>query len=87
MKEYLAFLCCLALASGFVVKIEDDVVQWKAWKAFHGKSYSTETEENARRAIWRDNLKVTTARCNENLRKRQFVVFNLFLGKSSMRLN
>ncbi|XP_068722613.1 cathepsin L-like [Montipora capricornis] len=57
MKEYLAFLCCLPLASGFVVKIDDDVVQWKAWKAFHGKSYTTETEENARRAIWRDNLK------------------------------
>lgn len=57
MEQYLALLCCLALASGFVVKINDDEVQWKAWKAFHGKSYKTETEENARKSIWRDNLK------------------------------
>lgn len=34
MEQYLALLCCLALASGFVVKKNDDEVQWKAWKHF-----------------------------------------------------
>ena len=70
MEQYLALLCCLALASGFVVKINDDEVQWKAWKAFHGKSYKTETEENARKSIWRDNLKVREGpalrKCSDN---------------------
>lgn len=58
MKGSLAFLCCLAVASGFVLKFDEEEVQWKAWKSFHGKSYATESEENARKAIWRDNLKV-----------------------------
>lgn len=60
MKGFLAFLLCLTVASGFVLKVEreDDELQWNAWKKFHGKSYTTESEEAARRAIWRDNLKV-----------------------------
>lgn len=58
MKGSFAILCCLAVASGFVLKVDEEATQWKAWKAFHGKSYATETEEAARRAIWRDNLKV-----------------------------
>ena len=58
MKGSLAILCCLAVASGFVLKVDEVEMQWKAWKAFHGKSYATETEEAARRAIWRHNLKV-----------------------------
>ena len=53
----IAFLCCLAVASGFVLKFDDEV-QWQAWKSFHGKAYSTESEEAARKAIWKDNLGV-----------------------------
>lgn len=59
MKGCLAFLCCLALTSGFVLNGGDDA-QWRAWKAFYKKSYETQSEENARRAIWRDNLKKIT---------------------------
>jgi len=58
MKGSLAFLCCLAVATGFVLKVDEEELQWKAWKAYHGKSYATESEETVRRAIWRDNLKV-----------------------------
>lgn len=60
MKGSIAFLCCLAVATGFVLKVDEEEFQWKAWKAFHGKSYVTESEETARRAIWKDNLKVRT---------------------------
>lgn len=58
MKGFLAFLLCLTVASGFVLKVEEDELQWKAWKSFHGKSYVTKSEEAMRKAIWRDNLKV-----------------------------
>lgn len=57
MKICLAFLCCLAVASPFVLNLDEDV-QWKAWKSYHGKMYATESEEAARKAIWRDNLRV-----------------------------
>ena len=57
MRGSIAFLCCLAVASGFVLKFDDEV-QWRAWKSFHGKAYSTESEEAARKAIWKDNLGV-----------------------------
>ncbi|KAK2554731.1 Cathepsin L [Acropora cervicornis] len=57
MKGLLALLCCLAATSGFVLREDDYDAQWKAWRAFYKKSYATETEENARRGIWRDNLK------------------------------
>ena len=57
MRGSIAFLCCLAVASGFVLKFDDEV-QWQAWKSFHGKAYSTESEEAARKAIWKDNLGV-----------------------------
>ena len=57
MRGSIAFLCCLAVASGFVLKFDDEV-QWQAWKSFHSKAYSTESEEAARKAIWRDNLGV-----------------------------
>ncbi|XP_044175712.1 procathepsin L-like isoform X2 [Acropora millepora] len=57
MKGFLALLCCLAATSGFVLREDDYDTQWKAWRAFYKKSYATETEENARRGIWRDNLK------------------------------
>ena len=58
MKGFLAFLLCSTLASGFVLKFEEDQLQWEAWKSFHGKRYATESEEAMRKAIWRDNLKV-----------------------------
>jgi len=43
-----------------MIKVEEDELQWKAWKSFHGKSYATESEEAMRKAIWRDNLKKIT---------------------------
>ena len=58
MKGSLPLLLCLTAASGFVLKVEEDELQWEAWKSFHGKSYATESEEAMRRAIWRDNLQV-----------------------------
>lgn len=58
MKGLLALLCCMAATSGFVLREDDYDAQWKAWRAFYKKSYGTETEEHARRGIWRDNLKV-----------------------------
>jgi len=67
MKRFLAFLLYLTVASGFVIKVEEDELQWKAWKTFHGKSYLTESEETMRKAIWRDNVKVRY-RQNENLK-------------------
>ena len=57
MKICLAFLCCLAVASAFVLNLNEDA-QWKAWKSHHGKTYTTESEEAARKAIWKDNLRV-----------------------------
>ena len=58
MNGFLASLLCLTVARGFVLKVEEDELQWKAWKSFHGKSYLTGSEETMRKAIWRDNLKV-----------------------------
>lgn len=58
MKGFLAFFLCLAVASGFVLKVEEDELQWKAWKDFHSKSYLSQSEEAVRRAIWKDNLRV-----------------------------
>ena len=69
MRRFLALLFCLTVASGFVImiKVEEDELQWKAWKSFHGKSYATESEVAMRKAIWRDNLKVRRYKQNENL--------------------
>ena len=58
MKVFLAFVLCLAVARGFVLKFDEDELQWKAWKSYHGKSYLSGSEEAARRAIWRDNMRV-----------------------------
>ncbi|KAJ7356030.1 hypothetical protein OS493_027427 [Desmophyllum pertusum] len=55
MKGSLILLWCLAVASGFVLKVDEDDNQWKAWKDFHGKTYASESEETTRKAIWRDN--------------------------------
>ena len=66
MRRFPALLFCLTVASGFVIKVEEDELQWKAWKSFHDKSYATESEEAMRKAIWRDNLKVRYKQ-NENL--------------------
>lgn len=56
MKGFLAFGLCLVVVSGHFVEYED---QWLAWKSFHEKQYKTQTEEDARYAIWRDNLRVS----------------------------
>ena len=58
MKVVVAFALCLSVASCAVLKFDEYNEQWQAWKTFHGKQYETDTEEGARYAIWRDNLRV-----------------------------
>jgi len=58
MKGVIAFVLGLSVASCAVLKFDEYKQQWQAWKTFHGKQYETDTEEEARYAIWRDNLRV-----------------------------
>ena len=58
MKGVVAFLLCLSVANCAVLKFDEYKQQWQAWKTFHDKKYETDTEEEARFAIWRDNLRV-----------------------------
>ena len=58
MKGFIAFAVCLAFADGHILNSEYKQ-QWQAWKTFYDKKYSTDTEEEARYAIWRDNLRVS----------------------------
>ncbi|XP_020631218.1 cathepsin L1-like [Orbicella faveolata] len=57
MKGVIAFVLGLSVASCAVLKFDEYKQQWQAWKTFHGKQYETDTEEEARYAIWRDNLR------------------------------
>ena len=59
MKSFIAFVLCLAFASGHILKFGEYEEQWQAWKSFHDKKYETDTQEEARYAIWRDNLRVS----------------------------
>ena len=61
MKGFVVLLCCLGGDSGFVLSVDEEEVEWQAWKASHGKTYATDSEETARKAIWRDNLEVRDA--------------------------
>lgn len=58
MKVVVAFVLCVSVASCAVLQFDDYKEQWQAWKTFHGKQYETDTQEAARYAIWRDNLRV-----------------------------
>ena len=58
MEGFIAFVLCLALANGHILHTEYEE-QWQAWKTFHDKKYATDSEEEARYAIWRDNLMVS----------------------------
>ena len=58
MEGVIAFVLYLSVASSAVLKFDEYNEQWQAWKTFHGKIYQTYTEEEARYAIWRDNLRV-----------------------------
>ena len=60
MKRVVAFLLCLSVANCAVLKFDEYKQRWQAWKTFHDKKYETDTEEEARFAIWRDNLRVCT---------------------------
>lgn len=62
MKAVLAIVFCLSVANSAVLKFREYEEQWQAWKSFHDKSYQTDTEEQARYAIWRDNLRVCHSR-------------------------
>ena len=59
MKGFLAFVLCVVATSGDVLKFGEYEEQWLAWKSFHDKKYETQTQEDARYAIWRDNLRVS----------------------------
>ena len=59
MKGVIAFVLCLSAARSAVLKFDEYKEQWQAWKTFHDKKYETDTEEEARYAIWRDNLRVS----------------------------
>lgn len=59
MKGFLAFFLCLVAASGYVLKFGEYDAEWLAWKSFHNKKYVTQRDEDARYAIWGDNLKVS----------------------------
>lgn len=59
MKVLAVFFAFLALAQGFVLRPDDEELEWNAWKAFHGKTYATESEHAARKAIWHENLLVS----------------------------
>jgi len=58
MKEVVAFVLFASVVRCAVLKFDEYKQQWQAWKTFHDKKYETETEEQARYAIWRDNLRV-----------------------------
>jgi len=58
MKVVIAFLLCLSVASSAFLKFDEYKEQWQAWKTLHDKKYETDTEEEARYSIWRDNLRV-----------------------------
>ena len=58
MKGVIALVLCLSVAGCAVLKFDEYTEQWQAWKTFHDKQYETDTEEEARYAIWRDNLRV-----------------------------
>lgn len=57
MKIFLILALFVVAAYGHFLKFEEDQAEWLAWKSFHDKKYDTQTEEDARYAIWRDNLK------------------------------
>ena len=59
MKGFLAFVLCLVAVSGYVLKFGEYDAEWLGWKSFHNKKYVTPREEDARYAIWGDNLKVS----------------------------
>lgn len=58
MKTLVAFLCCVAAAAAFPATKEEQNLEWSAWKKFHGKTYSSETEETFRSGIWLNNMKI-----------------------------
>lgn len=62
MKLLIVLLWCLTstTTTGSVLEASEVENEWKAWKDFHGKTYVSESEEATRKAIWRENHKVTT---------------------------
>lgn len=55
MLSVAVLVIALALVQG---KQLEEEVQWNAWKSYHGKTYTTVSEEAQRMAIWRNNLEV-----------------------------
>lgn len=51
-------LLVVLVAAAQSLNFGEEELQWKAWKSFHAKQYTTESEEAQRRAIWRNNLEV-----------------------------
>lgn len=58
MKTLVAFLSCAAIAAAFPSTEEEQKLEWSAWKTYHGKSYSSETEEALRMGVWLNNMRI-----------------------------
>ena len=55
-------LLCASIAYGFDLTYEDYKQHWQKWKSFYGKTYESKAVDDARFAVWKDNLKVTTSK-------------------------
>lgn len=65
MKTLAIFLCCVAAIVAFPTTKEEQHLEFAAWKKFHGKTYSSKSEEDFRLGIWLNNMEVTyTVRLN-----------------------
>ena len=64
MGKLLLFLCFVVCSTGMRLQSVNeglqgmDLRQWYAWRAFHGKEYESDTEEQARMEIWAENMQV-----------------------------
>ena len=61
MKTFAIFLCCVAAIVAFPATKEEQSLEFAAWKKFHGKTYSSKSEENFRLGIWLNNMEVISA--------------------------
>lgn len=61
MGQLLIFLYFIVCSTGMRIESEglhgiSQLRQWYAWKAFHGKEYESDAEEQARIEIWAENM-------------------------------
>jgi cathepsin L len=61
MKSIILVLLFVVVASSLPTSDPLQEPNWKAWKSFHGKSYTNQEEEKLRNLIWKSNLKKIVA--------------------------